>query len=76
MPLAKEYEVMAVILTGIGTDGSKAALSLSEQGARVLTEDAESSIVDGMPSAVRKSVPKAEAYSLEKIIEEIGEFCV
>ena len=76
VPLAKEYEVMAVILTGIGTDGSKAALSLSEQGARVLTEDAESSIVDGMPSAVRKSVPKAEAYSLEKIIEEIGEFCV
>ena len=76
IPLAKEYEMMAVILTGIGNDGSKAALSLSEQGARVLTEDAENSIVDGMPSAVRKNVPNAEAYSLEKIIEEIGKFCV
>ncbi len=76
VPLAKEYEVMAVILTGIGTDGSNAALSLSKKGARVLTEDAENSIVDGMPSAVRKNVPNAEAYSLEKIIEEIGEFCV
>ncbi len=76
VPLAREYEVMAVILTGIGTDGSKAALSLSKEGARVLTEDAANSIVDGMPSAVRKNVLKAEAYSLAKIIEEIGEFCV
>ncbi len=74
--LAREYELMAVILTGIGTDGSKAALSLSQEGARVLTEDAEHSIVDGMPSAVRKNVPNAESYSLDKIIEEIGEFCV
>ena len=76
VPLVREYEVMAVILTGIGTDGSKAALKLSQAGARVLTEDAENSIVDGMPSAVRKNVPNAEAYSLEKIIQEIGEFCV
>ena len=74
--LAREYEMMAVILTGIGNDGSKAALQLSQNGARILTEDAKSSIVDGMPSAVRKSVAKAEAYSLEKIIEEIGGFCV
>lgn len=76
IPLLKEHEMMVVILTGIGNDGSKAALYLSEKGARVLTENAESSIVDGMPSAVRKNVPNAEAYSLSKIIEEIGAFCV
>ncbi len=76
IPLAREYAMIAVILTGIGNDGSRAVLKLSEQGARVLTEDANNSIVDGMPSAVRKNVPKAEAYSLKKIIEEIGVFCV
>ncbi len=75
-PLAKAYPMMAVILTGIGEDGSKATRTLSEQGARVLTEDADNSIVDGMPSAVRNNVPQAEAYSLKKIIEEIGAFCV
>jgi len=76
IPLAKEYEMMIIILTGIGNDGSKAALSLSKEGARVLTEEAENCIVDGMPSAVRRVVPNAEAYSLSKIIEEIGRFCV
>ncbi len=76
IPLANEYEMMIVILTGIGEDGSKAALSLSKEGVRVLTEEAENCIVDGMPSAVRRVVPNAEAYSLKKIIEEIGKFCV
>jgi len=75
-PLVREYEMMIVILTGIGDDGSKAALSLSKEGARVLTEEAKNCIVDGMPSAVRRVVPNAEAYSLSKIIEEIGAFCV
>jgi len=76
IPLASKYEVMVVVLTGIGNDGSKAALLLSKEGARVLTEEAKNCIVDGMPSAVRKNVPNAEVYSLSKIIEEIGVFCV
>jgi len=76
IPLAKEHKMMIVILTGIGNDGSKAALSLSKEGARVLTEEAKNCIVDGMPSAVRRVVLNAEAYSLSKIIGEIGKFCV
>ena len=76
IPLTKEYEMIIIILTGIGNDGSKAALSLSKEGARVLTEEAENCIVDGMPRAVRRVVPNAEAYSLSKIIEEIGRYCV
>lgn len=76
VPMTKEYDVMVVILTGIGDDGSKAALLLSRQGARVLTEQSEGCIVDGMPSAVRRTVSDVEVYSLEKIIQEIGAFCV
>lgn len=42
---------LGVVLTGMGSDGAKGAVSLREAGNPVLIQDAESSVVWGMPGA-------------------------
>ncbi len=44
--------VVAVVLTGMGTDGALGAVGLSKRGAYVIAQDEESSVVWGMPGAV------------------------
>ncbi len=55
--LAKECHghVLAVILSGMGRDGSEAAAELVEAGGSVFAQDAETSAVWGMPGAVTKA---------------------
>lgn len=52
--LAEIYgsKVMAVVLTGMGSDGARGAASLADVGARIAVQDQESSVVWGMPGAV------------------------
>ena len=45
-------EVLAVVLTGMGNDGLQGARHVREAGGRVLTEDASSCVVYGMPRSV------------------------
>lgn len=58
--------VLAVVLTGMGSDGTKGAAWVKAQGGRVLTEAEESCVVYGMPRAVAEaglsdaSVPLAD----------------
>ena len=73
--LTKDYEILCVILTGIGDDGVEACKNLTLNGARSLTETQESAIVDGMPSRARALVPNIEAYDIKKIVEIINRFC-
>ena len=40
---------IAVILTGMGTDGTQGAVSLKQTGAVVIAQDEETSVVWGMP---------------------------
>lgn len=42
---------LGVVLTGMGTDGAKGALSLKEAGGRVIVESPDTAIVPGMPGA-------------------------
>jgi two-component system, chemotaxis family, protein-glutamate methylesterase/glutaminase len=42
---------VAVILTGMGRDGSKAMLRLKEKGVKTIAQDAKSCVVYGMPRA-------------------------
>lgn len=49
LPVAKH--VCAVMLTGMGSDGAKAMLSLREAGAKTLAQDELTSVVWGMPKA-------------------------
>jgi two-component system chemotaxis response regulator CheB len=50
----KEYAggVLAVVLTGMGQDGMIGAKLVAEAGGRTLVQDADSSVVWGMPGAV------------------------
>lgn len=45
-------QVVAIVLTGMGSDGAQACESLHQAGAEVWIQDRESSIVWGMPGAV------------------------
>lgn len=45
-------QVLAVVLTGMGSDGLKGAQHLVENGGMVIAQDEESSVVWGMPGAV------------------------
>jgi two-component system, chemotaxis family, protein-glutamate methylesterase/glutaminase len=60
----------AVILTGMGTDGSKAMLELKKKGALTVAQDEKSSAVFGMP---REAI-RLGAASMVKNIDEIAEF--
>lgn len=73
--LAKEKEILCVILTGIGDDGVEACKNLSLNGARCITENETSAIVDGMPSRARLLVTNIEIYDIDKIVKIISEFC-
>jgi len=68
--LANDYhgKVLAVILTGMGTDGCRGAKQLKEKGAIIWAQDEDSCVVYGMPSAV------VQAGLTEKVLplKEIG----
>ena len=52
--VAKTYgsHCLAVVLTGMGTDGTRGSQQVIEAGGRVVVQDEETSVVWGMPGAV------------------------
>lgn len=48
-------EVLALILTGMGSDGLAGAHAVRAAGGRVVTEAASSAVVDGMPRSIREA---------------------
>ena len=59
--------VLAVLLTGMGTDGSQGLLKLRAAGAYTLVQDEPTSLVHGMPLAARELGAAAEELPLEQI---------
>ncbi|RHW16560.1 response regulator [Sphingomonas gilva] len=55
--LAKVYgaQALAITLSGMGRDGAMGAAALAETGAQILVQDAESSVIWGMPGAVARA---------------------
>jgi two-component system, chemotaxis family, protein-glutamate methylesterase/glutaminase len=47
-------EALAIVLSGMGNDGTAGARKLAECGAIILAQDADSSVVWGMPGAVAR----------------------
>lgn len=67
--LAEVYpsKVLAVVLTGMGSDGCEGARKLKQGGSKVWAQDESSSVVYGMPMAVAKAGLADEIMSLDQI---------
>jgi len=65
-------DLIAIILTGMGTDGTKGAAVLKKAGAYIIAQDEESSVVWGMPRSVKDSGNADEVIPLSDIPEAVG----
>lgn len=63
------HDVIAVILTGLGRDGTEGMRLLHRSGAHTIGQDAASSVVYGMP----KSAWEAGAVNQQMPVEDIGQ---
>lgn len=64
--------VIAVMLTGMGSDGMKEFVKLKNLGAHVIAQDRESCVVYGMPKAVVEAGGATEVLPLEDIGRRIA----
>lgn len=66
---------LAVVLTGMGQDGTHGARAIREAGGSVLVQDEASSVIWGMPGSVVRAGLADEVLSLEGIASEIVTRC-
>lgn len=59
--------VLALILTGMGTDGAQGAIKVADAGGSVMAQDEKSSIVWGMPGAAMNAGACVGAFGLEEL---------
>lgn len=64
-------QVLGVILTGMGTDGTEGGKDLKRNGAIIIAQDEESSVVWGMPGSARNAGIVDEVLPLREIPEAI-----
>lgn len=62
---------IAVILTGMGHDGTRGAVELRARGGQVLAEDESTCVVYGMPRSVIEEGAATKVVPLPRIAEEI-----
>lgn len=58
---------VGVLLTGMGRDGAEGLLALRQAGFHTVAQDAETSIIDGMPKAARELGAARQVLPLESI---------
>jgi two-component system chemotaxis response regulator CheB len=63
--------VLAVVMTGMGSDGVLGAQEINEAGGNVIVQDEASSVVWGMPGLVHASGLADSAYPLGQMASEI-----
>ena len=63
--------VVAVILTGMGNDGSKGVRVVKEQGGRVIAESEETAVVYGMPREAVATGAVDRCVPLDRVVSEI-----
>lgn len=68
----RDYSKIAVVMTGMGSDGSQGLIELKKQGAvKAIAESKETSIVFGMPKAAISTNLVDEVQNVERIAESI-----
>lgn len=65
---------LGVVITGMGSDGAKGAVTLREAGNPVLVQDEETSVVWGMPGSVVNAGAADAVIALEKLPAAILEW--
>jgi len=71
VPYAKEFDMSAIILTGIGCDGVEGAKNLKEQFCKVIAQDEKTSPVYGMPKYAYETGVADEVKSFDAIVESL-----
>ncbi|MEN3038897.1 MAG: chemotaxis response regulator protein-glutamate methylesterase [Candidatus Kryptonium sp.] len=73
--LAETYNgtCLAIVLTGMGRDGTDGARKIKQKGGGIIAQDAQSSVVFGMPRAVIEAGLADEILSLQDIPKRIRE---
>jgi two-component system chemotaxis response regulator CheB len=66
---------MGIMLTGMGADGAQAMLEMKEQGAFNVAQDERTSVVWGMPGSAVKLNAVEKVLPLNKIADEIIDYC-
>ncbi|GAB6064701.1 protein-glutamate methylesterase/protein-glutamine glutaminase [Deferrisoma palaeochoriense] len=66
-------DTLAVVLTGMGSDGAEGAREIRRQGGRVVAQSAETCVVYGMPRAVVEAGAADAVLPLERIGPAIRE---
>ena len=72
--LVESYDVLSILLTGIGQDGAKGLDALKKAGATCIAESEESAIVFGMPKKAAELNSEIEVMHLNSIINYIKKF--
>jgi two-component system chemotaxis response regulator CheB len=68
--------LIAVVLTGMGDDGSEAIRDVRERGGKTIAESSQSAIIFGMPAEAIKTGAVDEVVSLNLIPEAIRRLCM
>ena len=68
--------LLAVVLTGMGDDGSRGIRKIRDRGGRTIAESEESAIIYGMPGAAVRTGGVEESLHLRKIPSAIQRFCM
>jgi two-component system chemotaxis response regulator CheB len=73
---ACQERLIAVIMTGMGDDGSEAIREVRERGGKTIAESSQSAIIFGMPAEAIKTGAVDEVVSLGQIPEAIRRLCM
>jgi two-component system, chemotaxis family, protein-glutamate methylesterase/glutaminase len=68
--------LVAVIMTGMGDDGSEAIREVHEKGGKTIAESSESAIIFGMPAEAIRTGAVDEVLALEEIPAAIRRLCI
>jgi len=68
-------KMVAIIMTGMGDDGSEAMREVKSRGGRTIAESAQSAIIFGMPGEAIKTGAVEEVLSLTEIPNAIRRLC-
>jgi two-component system chemotaxis response regulator CheB len=69
-------DTICVVLTGMGSDGTRGATLIKAAGGRVIAQDEASCVVYGMPRSVVEAGAADEILPLASIAAEVGRLCL